>query len=97
MRAGTQAFGDADTELDDPLRLGKGQSLRVGVRNDEIHAIKPGFDHVVDGVAATTANTEHGDAGLELLNVGDGEVDGHGGPHSGVVGKDLPCQTLTGS
>ena len=59
-------------------------------------AIKPGFDHVVHGVAATTANTEHGDAGLQFLNVRDGEVDSHGRPHSGGVGKDLPSQTLTG-
>ncbi len=81
-----EAFGDTDAKLDDALRLGERQGLRIGIGHDEVHTVQAGFDHVVDGIAASTANTEHGDAGLEFLNVRDGEVDGHEWPHSGVLG-----------
>jgi hypothetical protein len=94
MGAGAKTLGDADTELDDALSLAQGKRLRIGIGHDEIHAFKPGFDHIVNGVAATTANTKHGDAGLELLDIRNGEVDGHKRPHSGVVDPDLPTQVL---
>src|SRR5208282_6367930 len=40
-------------------------------------ALQAGGDHVVDGVAAGTADAEHGDARLELTDVGDSQIDGH--------------------
>ncbi len=52
--------------------------------HDEIHTGQPRRDHVVDRVAACTADTENGDAGLQFLDIRDGEVDGHDGPMSGV-------------
>src|SRR5690606_36337688 len=82
VRTSAKTFGHTNTELNDPLRLGQGQSLSVRIGNDEIHAIKAGLDHVVNGVTATTANTENGDAGLELLDIRDGQIDGHRWPHS---------------
>src|SRR4029453_7103833 len=38
---------------------------------DEINSLQAGRDHVVDGIAASTADTEHGKACLHLANVGD--------------------------
>ena len=34
------------------------QRLRVGVDGDELHALEPGVDHAVDGVAATAADAD---------------------------------------
>ena len=41
-------------------------------------ALQPARDHVVDGVAAGTAGPEHGDPRLQLTDVGDLQIDGHG-------------------
>ena len=49
----------ADPELDLGRRLGPRQGLRVGVRDDELHALQVGLDHVVDGVAACAADADH--------------------------------------
>ncbi len=75
MRARAEAFGHRDAQLDDALRLAERERLRVGVGADEVHAVQTRRDHVVDGVAAGTADTENGDAGLQFLDVGDGEID----------------------
>ena len=80
LRAGAEALGDLHAHLDDALGLGQGQRLRVGVGDDEVDALQAGLDHVVDGIAARAAHTEHGDARLELADVGQGEVDRHGVP-----------------
>ena len=80
MRAGAEALGDGDTELNDALRTAERQGLCVGIGTDEVHAGQPRGDHVVDGVAAGAADTENGDARLQFLDVRDGEVDRHGGP-----------------
>ncbi len=41
------------------------QRLRIGVGDDEFDALQVGADHVVDGVAAGAADTDHGDPGME--------------------------------
>ena len=75
LRAGAEALGDLGAHLDDALRLRHGQRLRVGVGDDEIDALQPGGDHVVDGVAAGAADAEHGDPRLQLADVRDVEID----------------------
>ena len=63
-------------ELDAPVGLGEGQLLRVGVGDDELDALQPGLDHVVDGVAAGAADAEDDDARLQLLLIlRDAEID----------------------
>ncbi len=79
VRARAETFGHRDAELDDPLRFAERQSLRVGIGADEIHPVQTRGDHVVDGVAAGAADAENRDAGLQFLDVGDGEIDRHGG------------------
>ena len=70
LRAGAKTLGDMRAELDQPLGLRHGERLGVGVGDDELDAAKPRGDHVVDGVAAAAADTEHGDAWLEFGDVG---------------------------
>ena len=53
------------------------QSLRVGVRNNELHTLKFFFDHVIDRIAACTANAKYGNPGLELFLPGHGKVQCH--------------------
>ena len=78
LRAGAEAFGDLHAHLDDALGLRHGQRLRVGVGDDEVAALQAGRDHVVDGVAAGAADTEHGDPRLEFPDVRHLQIDGHG-------------------
>jgi len=54
--AGTQA---RDTELDDVFSGGTGQRLVIGVGADELHALYVAPDHVLDRIAAGTADTHH--------------------------------------
>ncbi len=77
LRAGAQPFGHLHAHLDDAFGLRHGERLRVGIRHDEIDTLEPGADHVVDRVAAGAADTEHGDARLELTDVGDFQIDSH--------------------
>jgi hypothetical protein len=51
---------DGDAELDAPVGERLAQRLRVGVRNDELHAFERGADHVVDGVSARATDTDDG-------------------------------------
>ena len=78
LRAGAETFGHLHAHLNDALGLRRGERLRVGVGDDEIDALQAGGDHVVDGVAARAADAEHGDARLQLTDVGDFQIDGHG-------------------
>ena len=78
LRAGAEALGHLRAHLDDALGLRHGQRLRVGVGDDEVDALQPGRDHVVDGVAAGAADAEHGDPRLQLADVGDVQIDAHG-------------------
>ena len=54
------------------------QRLRVGVGDDEIDALKPGGDHVVDGVAASAADAEHGNPRLQFADVRGSQIECHG-------------------
>src|SRR5690606_14658145 len=76
MRTSAKTFGNTHAKLDDPLRLAQRQRLRVGVGHDKIDTVQTGLDHVVNGITASAATTEHGDAGLEFLNIRDSEIDG---------------------
>ena len=71
LRAGAETFGDLHAHLHDALGLRHGQRLGVGIGDDEVDALQPGRDHVVDGIAAGAADTEHGDPRLQLPDVGD--------------------------
>jgi hypothetical protein len=65
LRAGAEAFGDLEAELDDALGAGRVSSACASVlAHDEIDAVEAGLDHVVDGIAAGATDTEDGDAGL---------------------------------
>ena len=68
--AGAEAGCLADAKLD----LGRGfrarQSLRVGVRHDEFDALQVGVDHVVDRVAAGSADADHHYPGPEFNSHG---------------------------
>ena len=72
-----QTFGDFQTHLDLRCRFRLLQSLRVGVRNNELHTLKFFFDHVIDRIAACTANAKYGNPGLELFLPGHGKVQCH--------------------
>ena len=78
LRSGAETFGHLHAHLHDALGLRHRERLGVGIGDDEIDALQAGGDHIVDGVAARAADTEHGDAGLELTDVGDIQIDGHG-------------------
>ena len=78
LRAGAEPFGHLHAHLDDALGLRHGERLGVGVGDDEIDALEPGGDHVVDRVAAGAADAEHGDPRLQLTDVGNFQIDGHG-------------------
>jgi hypothetical protein len=41
-------------------------------------ALKAGRDHVVDGVATGATDAEHGDPGLQFVNIRNVDADGHG-------------------
>ncbi len=99
MRAGAETLGDGDAELDDALRFAERQRLRIGIGADEVDPVETRKDHVVHGVAASAADTEYGDAGLQLLDIGDSEIDGHEWPHgladSAIVSRQFVNRTLT--
>jgi hypothetical protein len=70
------------THLDDLFGAGArhGERLSVGVGDDEVDALEPGVDHVVDGVATRAADTEDGDPRLQFADVEFLRVDVHGLP-----------------
>ena len=79
-RAGAQALGDGDAELDAAVGQRLAERLRVGVGDDEFHAFQRGADHVVDGVSARATDADDGDARLNLgLRLRETEVDCHYG------------------
>ena len=77
LRAGAEAFGDMRAHLDEPVGLRHGQRLGVGVGDDELDALQPCRDHVVDGVAAAAADAEDGDPRLQLGDVRLLQIDSH--------------------
>ena len=78
LGAGAEALGDRRSELD----LARGERMRqrlaIGVRHQEINAVEIGTDHVVDGIAAGAADTDHGDTRAKFLHgLRNGQIDGH--------------------
>ena len=71
LRASAKATGHLGAHLDDALGPRHGERLRVGICDDKFHALQPGHDHVVDGIAARAADPKHNNAGLHLANIGD--------------------------
>src|SRR5271154_1560769 len=52
LRTGAETFGHRHAHLDDAFGPSLAESLRIRVGDDEIDALEPGIDHVVDGVTA---------------------------------------------
>ena len=78
LRAGAEALRDLGAHLHDALRLRHRQRLRVGVGDDEVDALQPGSDHVVDGIAARATDAEDGDPRFQLADVRGCDVECHG-------------------
>ena len=71
LRAGAKTFGHPRAHLDDALGLRHGKRLSIGIGDDEIDALQPGRDHVVDRIATGTADPKDDNARLHLTNIGD--------------------------
>jgi hypothetical protein len=78
LRPGAEPFGHVGAHLDAALRTRARERLGVGVGDDELDAPETRRNHVVDGVAAGSADTEYGDARLEFSEIWNSEVNGHG-------------------
>ena len=77
LRSGAEAFRHLQTHLDDAFRARGGQRLGVGIGDDEVDPDQSRDDHVVDGVAAGSADPANHDAGLQFPELGRFEIDGH--------------------
>src|SRR4029077_17402790 len=71
LRTGAKAQGYLGAHLDDALGSRHGERLCIGISDDKFDALQPGRDHVVDGIAASTADPKHDNARLHLANIGD--------------------------
>jgi hypothetical protein len=69
---------DIGTKLDAEFFGLRIQRLRVSVRDDEVDALDTRVDHIRDGIAACTANTNHGDFWLQFINNRWSYIDAHG-------------------
>jgi hypothetical protein len=65
VRAAAEPAGHGRPELDAQRCEAVLEGLRVRVRGDELHPAEAGADHRVEGVAATSADPDHLDAGLQ--------------------------------
>jgi len=78
LGTGAETFSRRHAHLDDAFGPRHGQGLGIRVGDDEVDALEAGIDHVVDGVAARAADAEYGYPRLQLANVRDVEINGHG-------------------
>src|SRR6204780_1034778 len=78
LRSCAKALRDLGAHLDDALRLRHGEALGVGIGDDEIDTLKARGDHVVDGIAASSANAEHGNTRLQLADIRGSKIECHG-------------------
>ena len=69
-RSGAKALRQLSADLNPMLGFGVNQRLRVGVGDQEFDAFELRGDHVVDGIAARTADPEHKNARLEFGEIG---------------------------
>ena len=78
LGSGTKSLRNCAAKLDFPAGQRMGKRLPIGVRDKEIDSIEVGVDHVVDGIAASAANTDNGDARTQFLHcLWNGQIDGH--------------------
>ena len=76
-RAGAEALGDLEAELDAAVG-GRGvERLGVGVGDDEVDALDVGAHHVGDGVAAGAADADDADPRAKLVDFRPDEIDAH--------------------
>ena len=76
------------TQLDDTVGRAARERLRVGIGADKLHALHAAGNHVLDGIAAATAHTDHLDLGALVEFFGFDHFDGHlGAPVSKFVGN----------
>ena len=75
--AGAETLGHAGAELELVVGARVLERLRVGVGHDELAALERVLDHVVDGVSASAADTDHGDPGAEVVRYRDAEIQSH--------------------
>ena len=78
LGACAQTFGHFRTQLDAAFRFRLFQRLCVGIGDHENTAFQLLLDHVVDRVAACTADTEDGDARLQVIVVVHHQIEVHG-------------------
>ena len=77
MGAGAEALRHRHAQLNAAIRLGKRQLLSVSIGDNELHALQPRLDHIVDRIAAGAADAEHDDARLQLGGARRGKMNGH--------------------
>ncbi|MCY1173080.1 hypothetical protein D9M73_132300 [compost metagenome] len=75
--AGAQALRNLRAKLDLVAGGRLLQRLRVRVRDKEVDALHIGAHHVGDGVAASAADADYGDAGAQFVNFGWQKFDAH--------------------
>jgi len=69
LRTRAETPGRRHPYLDDAFGPRGGQGLGICVGYDEIDALEPGIDHVVDGVTARAADAENGNPRLQFADV----------------------------
>ena len=78
LRAGAEALGNLEAHLDDAGSARQGESLRIGVGDDEVDTVEAGLDHVVDRIATGATDAEHRDPGLQFPDVRGLQIHRHG-------------------
>jgi hypothetical protein len=66
-RPGAETAGGLKAKLQLQFGARAGKGLRIGIGDDELDTLKVGFDHVVDGVAASPAYAKDNDFGSQFL------------------------------
>ena len=79
-RAGAEALGDLEAELDAAVGIGIVERLSIGVGDHEIDALDVGAHHVGDGVAARAADADHADPRAKFVDLRPDEIDAHSKP-----------------
>src|ERR1700749_3402705 len=71
LRTGAKAQGYLGSHLDDALGSRHRERLCIGISDDKFDALKPGRDHVVDGIAAGAADPKYDNSSPHLANIVD--------------------------
>ena len=69
LRASPKTSGHLGAHLDDASGHRHGTRLCVGIGDDEVYALQPGRDHVVDGIVAGAPDSKHNNARLSRISV----------------------------